>query len=119
MTLNVSTADQVLENIKRYIETEGLKRNRLAKRLGMSDSNFSEYLNGKRSNIMDFSTKLSHVLGLESTFFINKNFSSNLQPQDERVMAYSIGEDISLKGKEGITQLLRLCDLIDLYNMEG
>lgn len=56
---------QTLENINTFIDGEGLKRKRLEKRLGMSESNFSDYLNGKRSNILDFSVKLAEVLGLD------------------------------------------------------
>lgn len=45
----------IIQNMNQYIESEGLKRKRLAKRLGMSESNFSDYLNGKRMNgIYDF-----------------------------------------------------------------
>lgn len=55
--------------MNQYIEAEGLKRKRLAKCMNMSESNFSDYLNGKRMNgIYDFAAKLANTLGHEQTF---------------------------------------------------
>lgn len=109
---------QTLDNINAYIDGEGLKRKRLAKKLGMSESNFSDYLNGKRSNILDFSVRLAEVLDLEETFFMKTSFDYHSKKNDEiRVTAFSAG-DLSEKGEEGLHQLLRLCDLIETYNME-
>ncbi|TMN21865.1 helix-turn-helix domain-containing protein [Lentibacillus cibarius] len=111
-------AKQTLKNMNEFIDGEGLKRKRLAKKLGMSESNFSDYLNGKRSNILDFSGSLAEVLGLEGTYFMNQNF--NYKPdelENMRAIAFSTGT-LSKEGEEGLNQLLRVCEMIEIYNME-
>ncbi|MCM3443136.1 helix-turn-helix transcriptional regulator [Metabacillus halosaccharovorans] len=109
---------QTLKNIHTFINGEGLKRKRLAKKLGMSESNFSDYLNAKRSNILDFAVRLAEALGLEETYFMNPNY--NYQPvefEDMKAIAFSAGT-LSKNGEEGLHQLLRVCELIETYNME-
>jgi transcriptional regulator with XRE-family HTH domain len=112
-----SRSQKILENINLFIETEGLKRKRLAKKMGMSESNFSDYLNGKRTNILDFAGKLAEILGFEQTFFMNSNFKPQVPYDDDRVLVFSAG-NLSEEGKEGLNQLLRICELIETYNME-
>ncbi|WP_106496151.1 helix-turn-helix transcriptional regulator [Lentibacillus sp. Marseille-P4043] len=110
--------EQTLNNINTFIDGEGLKRKRLARKLGMSESNFSDYLNRKRSNILDFAVRLAEVLGLEETYFMNPEF--DYQPKefaDMRTTAFSAGT-LSKEGEEGLHQLLRICELIETYNME-
>lgn len=108
-------AKQTLENINTFIEGEGLKRNRLAKRLGMSESNFSDYLNGKRSNILEFSVKIAEILGLEEIYFMSPEFSyQQIEFEEERAIAFSAGT-ISEDGEKGLHQLLRVCELIEIY----
>lgn len=109
---------QTLDNINTFIDGEGLRRKWLAKKLGMSESNFSDYLNGKRSNILDFAVRLAKVLGLGETYFMNATFDYQSEQHDEmRATAFSVGT-LSKEGKVGLQQLLRLCDLIEAYNME-
>lgn len=109
---------QTLENIHVFIDGEGLKRKRLAKKLGMSESNFSDYLNGKRSNILDFAGRLAEVLGLDGTYFMNPKFEyQSVESEDMRSIAFSAGI-LSKEGEEGLNQLLRICELIEIYNME-
>ncbi|WLR50664.1 XRE family transcriptional regulator [Bacillus tianshenii] len=109
---------QTLENIHTFIEGEGLKRKRLAKKLGMSESNFSDYMNKKRSNVLDFAVRLAEVLGLESTYFINPHFQyESNKEEDLRAIAFSAGP-LSKDGEEGLHQLLRVCELIETYNLE-
>lgn len=109
---------QTLENINTFIDGEGLKRKRLARKLGMSESNFSDYLNGKRTNILDFASRLAEVLGLEGTYFMNPKFEyQSVESEDMRAMAFSVGT-LSKEGAEGLNQLLRICELIETYNME-
>lgn len=117
-TLSNRHVKQTLENIYTFIEGEGLKRKRLAKKLGMSESNFSDYLNGKRSNVLDFSVRLAEVLGLEGTYFMNPNFEYvSREEEDLRAIAFSAGT-LSKDGEEGLDQLLRICELIETYNLE-
>ncbi|MFD0771813.1 XRE family transcriptional regulator [Bacillus sp. CGMCC 1.60114] len=79
----------ILRNMNQYIEAEGLKRKRLAKRLNMSESNFSDYLNEKRMNgIYDFAAKLADVLGHEQTFFMTDSFHHLNQELEERALAF-------------------------------
>lgn len=109
---------QTLENINVFIDGEGLKRKRLAKKLGMSESNFSDYLNGKRSNVFDFAGRLSEALGLEGTYFMNPKFEyQSVESADMRKYAFSAGA-LSKEGEEGLAQLFRICELIETYNVE-
>ncbi|WP_396124312.1 helix-turn-helix domain-containing protein [Bacillus pseudomycoides] len=103
--------------MNRYIEAEGLKRKRLAKRLGMSESNFSDYLNGKRTNgIYDFVANLADCLGHEHTFFMKEDSCNAVKNQEEHAFLFSAGEMLSDSGEEGLRQLTKLCDLIEIYN---
>lgn len=109
---------KTLENINTFIDGEGLKRKRLAKKLGMSESNFSDYLNGKRSNILDFAGRLAEILGFDAIYFIDHEFAYQpVESKDMRAIAFSAGT-LSQEGEEGLHQLLRICDLIETYNME-
>lgn len=108
----------VVQNMNQYIEAEGLKRKRLAKRLAMSESNFSDYLNGKRMNgIYDFAANLADCLGHEHTFFMKEDFHNTVKGQEEHAFLFSAGEMFSESGEEGLRQLTKLCDLIEIYNM--
>ncbi|WP_138419862.1 helix-turn-helix transcriptional regulator [Aquibacillus sediminis] len=109
-------AQQTLENILAFIKSEGLKRKRLAKKLEMSESNFSEYLNGKRSGILDFASRLAEVLGHDRTFFIREDFDAHRSSEETAKIAFSAG-DLSVDGKEGLDQLVRVCDLIETYDI--
>ncbi|EMA6343028.1 helix-turn-helix domain-containing protein [Bacillus cytotoxicus] len=107
----------VIQNMNQYIESEGLKRRRLAKRLGMSESNFSDYLNGKRMNgIYDFAAHLAEALGHEHTFFMEEDFHYVAEEQEEHAFLFSAGEMLSESGEEGLHQLTKLCDLIEIYS---
>ncbi|EEL50696.1 helix-turn-helix domain-containing protein [Bacillus cereus] len=107
----------VVQNMNQYIEAEGLKRKRLAKRLGMSESNFSDYLNGKRtSGIYDFAANLADCLGHEHTFFMKEDFHHIVTDQTDYAFLFSAGERLSDSGEEGLQQLTKLCDLIEIYN---
>ncbi|MGG2092105.1 helix-turn-helix transcriptional regulator [Bacillus sp. S13(2024)] len=107
----------ILRNMNQYIETEGLKRKRLAKRMNMSESNFSDYLNGKRMNgIYDFAAKLADTLGHEQTFFMNDSFHHLNQEIEEGAFAFSAGNMLSERGKEGLAQLTKICDLLEIYD---
>ena len=84
----------------------------------MSESNFSDYLNGKRSNILDFAVRLAEVLGLEGTYFMNPHFKyESNEAEDLRAIAFSKGT-LSAKGDEDLNHLLRICELIETYNVE-
>lgn len=107
---------QTLGNIILFIKSEGLKRKRLAKKLEMSESNFSEYLNGKRSGILDFASRLAEVLGYERTFFIREDFKTQVSSNETTKIAFSAG-DLSKEGKDGLNQLVRVCDLIETYGV--
>lgn len=107
----------IFRNINQYIEAEGLKRKRLAKCMNMSESNFSDYLNGKQMNgIYDFAAKLANTLGHEQTFFMNDSFHHLNQEPEERAFAFSDGNLLSERGKEGLAQLTKICDLLEIYD---
>lgn len=109
--------DTIVQNINQYIDSEGLKRKRLAKRMGMSESNFSDYLNGKRmSGIYDFAAKLADNLGYETTFFMTDACQYMTKTEEEPTLMFSVGKQLSKEGEEGLLQLAKLCDLIEIYD---
>lgn len=112
-------AQQTLKNMNVFIKGEGLKRKRLAQKLGMSESNFSDYLQGKRANVLEFSAKLAEVLGLEGNYFADLNFvyQSDESKQEQRAIVFSKG-DLSADGEEGFHQLLRICELVETYDLK-
>lgn len=106
---------QTLKNINDFLTEEGLKRKRIAKKLEMSESNLSDYLNGKRTNIHDFAIRLAKALKLDETYFINTNYEPLSSHAKEQSIAFSAGI-LSKEGTEGLEQIFRICDLIDTYN---
>ncbi|RWR11900.1 helix-turn-helix transcriptional regulator [Siminovitchia fortis] len=110
---------QTLKNINVFLRGEGLKRKRLAQKLGMSESNFSDYLQGKRSNVLEFSARLEEVLGLEGNYFADPDFAyrSAESKQEQQAMIISKG-NLSPEGEEGLHQLLRISELVETYDVE-
>lgn len=113
-----SHVKQTLDNINTFIDGEGLKRKRLAKKLGMSESNFSDYLNEKRSNILDFAVRLAEILGLEETYFMDFEFDYQPERSDDMSTTAFSSSTLSKEGEEGLHQLLRIYELIETYNTE-
>ncbi|WP_144462834.1 helix-turn-helix domain-containing protein [Siminovitchia fortis] len=109
---------QTLKNINVFLRGEGLKRKRLAQKLGMSESNFSDYLHGKRTNVLEFSARLAEVLGLEGNYFADPDFAyqSAESKQEQQAMIFSKGT-LSPEGEEGLHQLLRICELVETYDV--
>lgn len=112
-----STQEIVIENIKLYIKNEGLKKDRLAKKMGMTPQNFYEYLKKERKNTLDFASKLSEILGRDLKFFMDQNFQITSDVETLRATAFSSGETLSQEGQEGFEQLLRICNLIEIYGV--
>lgn len=109
---------KTLENIQTFINAEGLKKSGLAKRLGMSTPNFYDYLSNKRQGVLDFASRLALSLGYDETFFINPNFKLPYNEGAIRALAFSAGENLSSVAQEGFENLLKICDLIEIYNLE-
>jgi transcriptional regulator with XRE-family HTH domain len=111
---------QTLKNINLFIRGEGLKRKRLAQKLGMSESNFSDYLQGKRKNVLEFSAKLAEVLGLEGNYFADPDFSyQSAESKQEQQAIVPLKKNVTPEGEEGLLPLLRICELIETYDREG
>lgn len=108
--------NQTLKNMNDFLTGEGLKRKRIAQKLNMSESNLSDYLNGKRANIHDFAIRLAKALKLEETYFIKSHYEPLSFQSNEQTMAFSAGI-LSKDGEEGLAQLLRICDLIETYDV--
>lgn len=120
MTISKSDSliDQTLKNIHMFIEAEGLRKSGLAKRLNMSSANFYDYLSNKRQGVLDFSRQLAEALGYKETFFIDPNFKLPFSEDSVRALAFSAGETLSPVAQEGFENLLKICDLIEIYNLE-
>jgi transcriptional regulator with XRE-family HTH domain len=110
--------DQTLNNIHTFINSEGLKKSGLAKRMGMSQANFYEYLGNKRQGVLDFSRQLAESLGYNESFFIDPNFKLPYNEAAVRALAFSAGDSLSPIAQEGFENLLKICDLIEIYNLE-
>lgn len=108
--------EQTLKNINDFITNEGLKRKRIAKKLEMSESNLSDYLNGKRANIHDFAIRLAKALKLDDMYFMTSSYQPSASDTQDHAIAFSAGT-LSPTGKEGLEQLLRICDLIETYDL--
>ncbi|WP_050179584.1 helix-turn-helix domain-containing protein [Domibacillus robiginosus] len=113
-----SINEYTLKNIKEFLTHEGLKKDRLAKKMGMSSANFYDYLNNKRQGVLDFSIKLAEILGYEDTFFMDENFKLMPFENSDRSFAFSAGNQFTEEGKEGFEHLLKICDLFEIYNLE-
>ncbi|MNI00933.1 hypothetical protein D3C73_537510 [compost metagenome] len=113
------TSNQViLDRINLYLDNEGLRKERLAKRLDKSPSAFYANLSGKNLKTVQFAVELAEVLGLSPTYFIEENFQyKNSQPTEIGLMssmAFSVGE-LSAEGKQGLEQIGKICDLVNIY----
>jgi transcriptional regulator with XRE-family HTH domain len=109
----------ILERINLYLDSEGLRKERLAKRLGKSNSAFYANLSGKHlKTVFQFAVELAEVLGLPPTFFIEENFQyKKSQPTQIGLssgIAFSAGE-LSEEGKRGLEQIGKICDLVNIY----
>lgn len=116
----MNTNELILSRINEFITSEGYRKDYLASRMNKSLSTFYSHLQGKHEkSIYQFAVELAEVLGLERSFFIGEEF--NYQPSnvqlglDTEKIAYSVGE-LSEKGKSGLNQLGKLCDLIRIYS---
>lgn len=110
----------ILRNINDFLEKEGLRKERLAKRMKKSPSTFYAHLKGKyEKSIYQFASDLATVLGYKPTFFIDENFQ--LPPRYETQMGlgknvcFSAGKELSKEGKKGLEQIGKICDLIEIY----
>ncbi|MED3813407.1 helix-turn-helix transcriptional regulator [Priestia megaterium] len=120
--LKISTQNSIdqytLDNINKYIQEEGFKIARLAKRLGMTTQNVYAYLRNERKGILEFSKQLALVLGHEETYFMNPDFKLPYNEEHVRQLAFSAGEKLSPEAQEGFNKLLKVCDLYEVYSLE-
>jgi len=107
-----------LENINKFIEQEGFKVARLAKRLDMSVQNVYAYLRNERKGILEFSKQLATVLGYDETYFMKENFTLPYNEEHVRQVAFSAGKNLSSEAQEGFKHLLKICDLYEVYSLE-
>lgn len=114
----LSTNEYTLKNINEFIESQGLKKSRLAKKMGMSLTNLYDYLGNRRNGVLEFSRQLAETLGYDGAFFINPNFKSPYSEDSVRALAFSAGEQLSSEAQEGFINLLKVCDLFEIYNLE-
>lgn len=70
-TVKKNSAD-ILESI---IEKRGLKKNYLAKEMGISPSSMSALLHGNKRFTADIALKAGKVLGVSSNIFLDKSYS--------------------------------------------
>ncbi len=109
---------RIIDNIISYIENEGLRKSRLAKRMQMPLQNFDDYLNHRNKNIVNFSVELAGVLGKDSHFFMHKHFQTKEKSTPIRMIDFPAETSLRSKGNKDFDQLLRVCHLIDVYHTE-
>ena len=68
----ISDANDVLEKI---INDRGLKKNYLAKEIGLSASSMSALLHGNKKFTAEIALKLSKALNVPKDYFLNKSYS--------------------------------------------
>lgn len=111
----------ILERINHYIEKEGYRKERLAKKLGKAPSSVYAHLNGRHpKTTAQFAVELAIVLGLSPSFFIKENvedidYSELDLGLNISNISFSVGQ-LGLKGQEGLEQIGKLCDLLEIYN---
>lgn len=116
----MNSNELILNRINQFISSEGFRKDYLAMRMKKSLSTFYSHLQGKHEkSTYQFAVELAEVLGLERSFFIEDDF--NYQPRHIQMglntdkIAYSVGE-LSEKGRTGLNQIGKLCDLIRIYS---
>ncbi|MFD3259075.1 XRE family transcriptional regulator [Paenibacillus lentus] len=110
----------ILDRINLYLDGEGFKKERLAKRLGKSPSAFYANLSGKNQKVAQFAVELAEVLGLPPSFFIEEDFQYKAEQTVQiglmsSIAAFSAGE-LSEEGRQGLEQIGRICDLVNIYS---
>jgi|GEM_PF-3577636 len=117
--MTTMTRDQeILERIRFYLDHEGLRKERLAKRMGKSVSAFYANLSGQNHKTIQFAAELADVLGLSPDYFIRAEFSYKPASLSSTglasAVAFSAGR-LSEAGKEGLEQIQKICDLVRIY----
>lgn len=109
--------DKILKNINQYIEHMGLRKDRLSKMMGKSISSFYANLRGEHpKSIYAFSIELAQVLGEEENFFIVDHLNLPNCEIEEPLIAFSLENEITEEGRTGLTQIKKICELINIYN---
>lgn len=109
----------ILDRINYYLENEGIRKERLAHRMGKSPSAFYAHLSGKHpKTTYQFAIELGTLLGLTPVFFIDQSFQydplKNNETDLEHSRVFSAGK-LTDQGKEGLKQIGKLCDLVEIY----
>lgn len=113
------TPERILQNINATIEQEGLRKERLAKKMGKQPSSFYATLAGKHpTSVYKFAVELAQLLGYKATYFLDEEFVLPTDAQPQNRFAFSVGT-VSEKGREGLEQLEKICDLIRICDAKG
>ncbi|WP_139492207.1 helix-turn-helix domain-containing protein [Brevibacillus dissolubilis] len=120
MSIPGDFASRVLDNINSFLEAEGYRKERLAKKMGKSPSTFYAHLKGQHpKSIVSFAVELAQVLGYKDTFFLDENFTPPILPTPSvglhKPIHFSKGNKPSLDEEKGLEQLAKICDLIEIY----
>lgn len=114
-----SNQQVILDRINLYLDGEGFRKERLAKRLGKSPSAFYANLSGKNQKVAQFAVELAEVLGLPPSYFIDEDFryvrGETVQIGLGSSVAFSAGE-LSEEGRQGLEQIGKICDLVNIYS---
>ncbi|MGG4555163.1 XRE family transcriptional regulator [Paenibacillus woosongensis] len=114
-----SNPQMILDRINLYLDGEGFKKERLAKRLGKSTSAFYANLSGKNQKVAQFAVELAEVLGLPPSYFIEEDFKYVREEAAQiglvASIAFSAGE-LSEEGRQGLEQIGKICDLVNIYS---
>lgn len=58
------------EILQKYLEDHGIKQNFVARKMGISSSNFNNHLHGRLKFDADFAVAVSKVLNIDSNIFL-------------------------------------------------
>lgn len=114
-----SNQQVILDRINLYLDGEGFRKERLAKKLGKSPSAFYANLSGKNQKVARFAVELAEVLGLPPSYFIEKDFKYVREGAAQiglfSSITFSAGE-LSEEGRQGLEQIGRIYDLVNIYS---
>ena len=113
------TPERILQNINALIDQEGLRKERLAKKMGKQLSSFYATLSGKHPNaVYKFAIELAELLGYKPNHFLDEEFDLPSEPQQTNRFAFSVGS-VTEKAREGLEEIEKICDLIRIYDTKG
>ena len=90
---NLGNKDVFAKNLKKYMQLNGKTRNEVCQALGLKNTTFTDWVNGKKYPRMDKIEMLANYFGIKKSDLIEDNDSFLIElvedsNKDERLLAY-------------------------------